>query len=186
MADKALIVIDMTKAFASEEGSVFHPQAKEIVPNVSDLVERARNDDVPVIWTVDFHRKGKPDWELERVRGHGMEGTVDVEFLEELQPKEDEIVLKKRRYSAFYGTDLDLILRDFGINELILVGTKVNVCIRATAQDAFTRNYSVIVPRECTSTGDSTIKRVNLDDINKYMGKVTSKKKAADIIMEEG
>lgn len=180
MNNIALLVIDMTKAFASTEGSVFHPEAASIVQNISEVVDEARSSGVPVIWTVDFHRKDKPDWELKWVRDHGMEGTQDVEFREDLSPNDDEIVLKKRRYSAFFGTDLDLILRDYGIDKLVLTGTKTNVCIRATAQDAFALNYRVFLPRECTSTDDETLQRVNLEDIDNYMGEVVGIDEAID------
>ncbi len=180
MNKKAVIVIDLTKAFASKEGSVFHREARDIVQNVRKVVKRARSNDIPVLWTVDFHRKGKPDWELKWVRKHGIEGTADVEFREDLRPEENEIVLKKRRYSAFFGTDLDLILRDYGVEELVIVGTKTNVCVRATAQDAFARNYRVLVPRECTSTDDETIQKVNLDDIDNYMGEVIDLEEALE------
>jgi nicotinamidase-related amidase len=96
-----------------------------------------------------------------------------------LEPHEADYVITKRRYSAFVGTDLDLILRDNHIDTLFLTGTKTNVCIRATAQDAFEHNYRVIVPRDCVSTDKAHLHEANLEDIQKYLGRVVSLEKLA-------
>ena len=93
-------------------------------------------------------------------------------------------MITKRRYSAFVGTDLDLILRDNHIDTLVLTGTKTNVCIRATAQDAFEHNYRVIVPRECVSTDKPHLHEANLEDIGKYMGRVLSQDEALALLGE--
>ena len=94
-------------------------------------------------------------------------------------------MIPKRRYSAFVGTDLDLILRDNRIDTVFLVGTKTNVCIRATATDAFQRNYRVIVPRECVSTDKLHLQEANLEDIDKYLGRVVSTEEALALLQTE-
>ena len=80
------------------------------------------------------------------------------------------------------GTDLDLILRDNHIDAVCLIGTKTNVCIRATAQDAFMRNYRVIVPRECVATDKQHLHEANLEDIGNYMGQVVSTEAALEML----
>jgi nicotinamidase-related amidase len=94
-------------------------------------------------------------------------------------------VIHKRRYSAFVGTDLDLILRDNHVDTLFLTGTKTNVCIRATAQDAFESNYHVIVPHECVSTDKLHLHEANLEDISKYMGRVVSLEEAVALLGDD-
>lgn len=174
MARLALLVIDVVRDFTDPAGKVSHPQAGEIVPRIDALVQTARPRGVVIIWVIDAHRPGKPDWELEHVRVHCEAGTFGVELAPPLASAPEDYVLHKRRYSAFMGTDLDLILRDNRIETLILTGTKTNVCIRATAQDAFELNYRVIVPRDCVSTDKEHLQQANLEDINRYFGRVVS------------
>jgi nicotinamidase-related amidase len=171
----AVLVIDMIRDFTDlEHGRVANP-----------FSAAARELGAVIIWFVDQHRAGKPDWELENVRAHGEEGTVGVEIDPGLQPQPQDYQVVKRRYSAFVGTDLDLILRDNRIERVILTGTKTNVCIRATATDAFERNYAVIVPRECVATDKSHLHEANLEDIGKYMGKVMSAQEALALLASE-
>lgn len=182
MTNKAVLVIDVVKDFTDPSGKVPHPQAAAIVPRIETFVAQARAQDALIIWIIDQHRVGKPDWELENVRDHCMEGTPGVELAPPLAPAEQDYVINKRRYSAFMGTDLDLILRDNHIDTVFLVGTKTNVCIRATAQDAFQHNYHVIVPRECVSTDKEHLQIANLEDIDKYLGRVVSVDEAVSLL----
>lgn len=182
----AVLVIDVVKDFTDPSGKVPHPQAARIVPHIADFVDAARTRGARVIWVIDQHRVGKPDWELEYVREHCLEGTPGVELAPPLAPQPEDYVLNKRRYSAFFGTDLDLILRDNRIDTLFLAGTKTNVCIRATAQDAFQNNYRVIVPRECVSTDKEHLHAANLEDIDKYMGRVVPVADALALLDAEG
>ncbi|MCB9460689.1 MAG: cysteine hydrolase [Anaerolineaceae bacterium] len=171
----AVLVIDMIRDFTDmEHGKVPNEPASKMVPTVVQFVEDARQQGALIIWVVDSHRPGKPDWELENVRDHCRADTIGVELAPPLQPQPQDYLINKRRYSAFVGTDLDLILRDNHIDTLFLAGTKTNVCIRATAQDAFSNNYRVIVPRECVATDKPHLHEANLEDIDRYLGRVTS------------
>ncbi|MBC7811277.1 MAG: cysteine hydrolase [Burkholderiales bacterium] len=170
----AVLVIDVVRDFTDPNGKVPHADAAKIVPVIDEFVHEARSLGALIIWVIDSHREGKPDWELLNVRAHCEEGTPGVELAPPLAPEPQDYIFTKRRYSAFMGTDLDLILRDNHIDTLVLTGTKTNVCIRATATDAFQNNYRVIVPRECVSTDKPHLHEANLEDIGKYMGRVTS------------
>jgi nicotinamidase-related amidase len=185
MDKKAVLVIDVVKDFTDPAGKVPHPQAAEIVPQIERLVNEARAHGVLIIWVIDRHRAGKPDWELDHVRDHCTENTPGVELAPPLEPADEDYVIHKRRYSAFVGTDLDLILRDNHIHTLFLTGTKTNVCVRATAQDAFELNYQVIVPRECVSTSKPHLHEANLEDIGKYLGRVVSIDEAITLLAAE-
>jgi nicotinamidase-related amidase len=186
MSRTALLVIDMVRDFADlEHGKVANAGAAAMVPVIADFVEQARQHGARIIWVIDSHRAGKPDWELEHVRAHCDDSTIGVELAPGLEPQPDDYVITKRRYSAFAGTDLDLILRDNRIERLILTGTKTNVCIRATAQDAFQNNYHVIVPRECVATDRQHLHEANLEDIDRYLGRVMSAAEALALLAEE-
>lgn len=182
----AVLVVDMIRDFTDlERGRVANPVSAALAPTVQTFVEQARARGALIIWFIDQHRAGKPDWELEHVRPHGEEGSVGVELDPRLHPQPEDYQVVKRRYSAFVGTDLDLILRDNRIERIILTGTKTNVCIRATATDAFERNYHVIVPRECVATDKAHLHEANLEDIGKYMGKVISADEALALLEVE-
>ena len=186
MLRSAVLVIDMVRDFTDmERGRVPNLPASQMVDTVAAFVEQARGFGARIIWVIDSHRPGKPDWELENVRGHCEEGTIGVELAPPLQPKPEDYLFTKRRYSAFVGTDLDLILRDNHIERVFLCGTKTNVCIRATATDAFERNYHVVVPRECVATDKQHLHDADLEDIGKYMGKVTSMDEALALLADE-
>lgn len=182
----AVLVIDMVRDFTDMvHGKVPNAGAGKIVPVIADFVERARQSGAVIIWVIDSHRPGKPDWELENVRAHCEGGTPGVELAPPLVPLPEDYVITKRRYSAFVGTDLDLILRDNRIERVFLTGTKTNVCIRATATDAFERNYHVVVPRECVATDKQHLHDANLEDIDKYMGRVVSVDAALELLDTE-
>lgn len=169
----AVLVIDMVRDFTDmENGKVPNEDAGKIVPAIDAFVNQARAAGARIIWVIDTHRAGKPDWELEHVRDHCTEGTPGVELAPPLEPNDADYVIRKRRFSAFMGTDLDMILRDNHIDTVFLAGTKTNVCIRATAQDAFSYNYYVVVPLECVATDKPHLHEANLEDIGKYMGRV--------------
>ncbi len=182
----AVLVVDMIRDFTDlERGRVANPVSAALAPVVQVFVEQARTRGAIIIWFIDQHRAGKPDWELEHVRPHGEEGSVGVELDPRLHPLPEDYQVIKRRYSAFVGTDLDLILRDNRIERVILTGTKTNVCIRATATDAFERNYHVVVPRECVATDKAHLHEANLEDIGKYIGKVMSVDEALALLEAE-
>ncbi len=183
MMKSAVLVIDMVRDFTDmEQGKVPNAGAGQIVPVIADFVAHARQAGAVIIWVIDSHRPGKPDWELENVRAHCEGGTLGVELAPPLAPLPEDYVITKRRYSAFVGTDLDLILRDNHIERVFLTGTKTNVCIRATATDAFERNYRVIVPRDCVATDKPHLHDANLEDIDKYMGRVVPVDTALELL----
>ncbi len=181
---QAVLVIDLVKDFTDPAGKVPHETAAQIVPRVDAFVRAARAVGALIVWIVDFHRAGKPDWELQNVRAHCMEGTPGVELAPPLAPQAQDYLLHKRRYSAFFATDLDLILRENDVRRVFLTGTKTNVCVRATAQDAFQLGYRVVVPRECVSTDKAHLHQANLEDIGKYLGKVTTTEEALALLGE--
>jgi len=115
-----------------------------------------------------------------------MEGTFGIEIDPLLiVDEEKDYVIPKRRYSGFFGTDLDLVLRENGIENTIIVGTKTNCCIRATVTDAFYLDYTPYVIRECVATNDEVVNEVHLKDIDKYLGHVIDMKRFQEMLDQE-
>lgn len=173
MNNTALLVIDMVYDFADPNGLVYYPQNEEILPRIRKLIDKAREHNALNIFVVDSHRQGKYDSELEGVRLHCIHGTGGDEIMPCLGYNEEtDFIVTKRRYSSFFGTDLDLILREHGVKNVIICGTKTNCCIRSTVHDAYFLNYKVYVPRECVATNSEVVNDVHLTDIDKYYGRV--------------
>lgn len=146
---RALIVIDMLKDFI-EEGAVLEvPMGRKIIDNVKKLIKCARERKMPVIYVCDAHLMN--DGEFEYWPPHAIKGTRGAEVIDELKPTEGDVIVEKRRYSGFYGTSLDLLLRENGVKELIMTGVLTNVCVFFTAADAFMRGYKVIVVSDGTA-----------------------------------
>jgi nicotinamidase-related amidase len=141
----ALLVIDMLNDFIEEKGALVVPGAKRIVPFIREVLEEFRSLGRPVIFIKDSHRPD--DAEFAYWPPHAVAGTWGGEVVEELKPLPGEYQVSKRRYSAFFGTDLDLVLRELGVEKVYLTGVLTNICVYATALDAAMRGYRVAVFR---------------------------------------
>src|SRR3712207_364034 len=104
----ALVVIDMQNDFVKEGGSLRVPDAEPTLPAIGRLLELARGAGMRVVFSQDTHGDGDPEWEI--WPEHAREGTWGWRIVEELAPRDDEVVLRKVRYDAFYGTHLDHLL----------------------------------------------------------------------------
>ena len=151
-AKTALIVVDMQNDFVKEGGTLVVPDAEATVPTIKGLLDSARESGIRVVFTQDTHNEGDPEWEIwpEHVR----EGSWGWEIVEELKPLEAEVVIRKVRYDAFYGTHLDHFLRIWDVDTLIICGTVANICVHYTAASAALRWYGVIIPKDATSALD--------------------------------
>ncbi|MDQ4043813.1 MAG: cysteine hydrolase [Actinomycetota bacterium] len=151
-ARTALIVVDMQNDFVKEGGSLVVPDAEGTIPAIRRLLDLARESGMKVIFTQDTHTDGDPEWEIwpEHVR----EGSWGWQIVDELEPREEELVIRKVRYDAFYGTHLDHFLRVWDVDTLIVCGTVANICVHYTAASAALRWYNVIIPKDATSALD--------------------------------
>ena len=174
MTKTALLVIDMVYDFAHPNGAVYYPQNGVILPKICATIKECREKNIQIFFIQHYHREFVFDKELTSGRRlNCIEGTGGEALMPELgyDPKTDYLV-KKRRYNAFCGTDLDLILRENGITTLLIVGTKTNCCIRATVEGAYHLDYEAVVIEDCVATNDEVTNQVHLTDISKYLGKV--------------
>ena len=186
MTRTAILVIDMIREFCDpDNGLVYIQNAERIVPALHEFVNEARAAGTLIIWIIDQHRPNKPDFELDRVRFHCTEGSQGVELVPPLEALPEDYVVTKSRYSAFFATDLDLILRNENVNRLVLTGTKTNVCVRAAAQDAFARNYDLLIPRELVTTDRENLHLANLEDMERYFGRVLPAEEVMALLQEE-
>lgn len=166
---KALLVIDMLKDFIEKDGALTTGAAgREIIGFINEKIQKFRNEGFPIIFVCDNHEKD--DKEFDMFPAHCIAGTRGSEIIDELEQKEEDKIIKKRRYSAFYGTDLDLYLREKEINEIHLVGVNTNICVLYTAADGRNINYQVTVYEGGVASFDEKAHRFALQELENTLG----------------
>lgn len=166
---RALLVIDMLNDFIEEKGSLFVGEsARNIILFIKQKIEEFRKETCPVIFICDSHEKD--DREFEMFPPHCISGTWGSMVIKDLEPAKEDKMIKKRRYSAFYGTDLDLYLRERGIKELYLVGVCTNICVLYTAKDARERGYSVKIYKDGVASFDEKAHEFALVEAKNTLG----------------
>ena len=150
----ALLVIDMQRYFVDPSGAAFLPSAQAILANVQRLIRVFRRERRPVIYTEHVHRADGldagilSDWWDDLI----IEGTRDSEIDPAIAPRQSDKVVVKHRYSAFYGTDLETVLRVREIKDVVICGVMTNLCCESTARDAFYRDYRTFFLADATGT----------------------------------
>lgn len=165
---KALLIIDMLKDFLDQDGALSIGDSQQIIQNVSSRLEQWRAGGNPVIYIMDRHLPD--DAEFKMFPPHCLAGEKGGEVVDELAPRQGDILIHKRRYSAFFGTDLDLTLRELGVGELELAGVCTNICVLYTAADARMLNYAVTVRRDCVASFDAEAHAFALTEMEKTLG----------------
>jgi biuret amidohydrolase len=157
----AMIVVDMQNDFVAPGAAMETPAARRIVPRLAEALRICRDAGIKIVYTAHVHRRDGSDMGLFddmhppiANRAALVDGTPGVEIYPELAPIAGEHVIKKHRYSGFFGTDLDIILREWGVDTVIISGTTTENCCHATARDAMFRNYRVVFLSDATATYD--------------------------------
>ena len=185
----ALLIIDMQKdfcieGFATSRAGRDLTATRGIIPALQELLTSARDAGVLVghvgVWTLENHGSDSGPWLAQRRRSTYssdklcMEGSEGAEFIDELAPRADEIVIRKHRYSGFKGTDLDMLLRAHEIKTVITSGVSTNVCVESTLREAFELGYYVCVPRDAVASWDMNLHEATLRTVTHRFGLVAS------------
>ena len=179
----AILMVDMLNDFLKPGGKMVLDTGKVIIEPSSRLIERARNNRIPIVYVNDSHRPGlRQDREFKKRAEHCIEGTWGAEVIRELKPQEGDFVVKKRRFSGFYETDLDLTLKDLEIDTVVIIGVVTNICVRSTIHDAFFRGYKVIIPRDCVMATGEREQESSLYDIETHFGEVTTLERVMELM----
>lgn len=171
----ALIIIDMQNDFVLPGAPLCVRGAQPTVPTIRELLDQARAKGWHVIHVVREHLRDGSDVEAGRAslftEGPGIcvPGTQGARIVDELSPLPNEIILRKRRFSAFFHTELDLILRRLGVGTLLIAGTQYPNCVRGTAVDAMSLDYRPIVVTDACSAQSEEVAASNIRDM-KNMG----------------
>ncbi|MFX1255858.1 MAG: cysteine hydrolase family protein [Promethearchaeota archaeon] len=178
----ALLVIDMQDEFVKPHWTPYWvPEATRQVPKIKKMIEHCRKKRIPVIYTVfsrthhyfdrpltgNFMPNRYPELDIDR-----SSFFIDVRVWHELKPKEDEIVIHKPSYGAFYDTPLETILKNMGKDTVIICGTLTNFCCGTTARQAYERSFKVVFGSDITSTDDPEMQEPELKVLRKGFAKV--------------
>ena len=185
----ALLVIDMQDEFVKPHWSPdWVPMATQQVPRIKVLTEHCRDKGIPVIYTVYSRTHHYLDRPKTGKFMSGRHSHLDINFSQfyvdgkvwhELAPRQDEVVIQKPSYGAFYDTPLETILKNMEKDTVIICGTLTNYCCGGTARQAYERSFNVVFGSDVTSTDDPEMQEPELKVLRKGYAKVMT---AAQII----
>jgi isochorismate hydrolase len=156
----ALLIIDMQEFFRGI--------AAPVVSNVKKIIDYCQHKDLKIIYTRHGHRDINVDGGMLAVwwDSYARYGSPEWEIIKEFSPRENDILIDKNRYSAFYDTDLDIILKGAGIEQVIITGVMTNCCCETTARDAFMRDYRVFFISDATATATEELHLSSLKNLD--------------------
>ncbi len=161
----AFIVVDMQNDFVAPGAPMEIAAGRAMAPTLQRALACCREHGIPVIYTAHVHRAGGCDLGRFADADNGrsdvllregmalIEGTPGADIFPEIAPHAGEIVISKHRYSAFFGTDLEIILRGLGVSIVAIAGVSTDNCCHATARDALFRDFRVVVLADATASG---------------------------------
>lgn len=180
----ALIIVDMQNDFCHEEGysvKVLGDISGTIaaIPKIKTLADKCRQSGIPVF---NVYVSLLPDYSdtafpMDKLPSGAawpsmcVEGTFGVQIVDELKPQENDYMICKKSYGAFFHTLLDLILRNKGVKTLIMADVATNVCIETTAREARDLGYNIIFSSDTTGTFTEEMHKATLETINMFSGK---------------
>ena len=180
----AVVVVDVQNGFCHPDGSLYAPASEEVVADVTDLVSTARDAGASIVYTRDVHppeqfEDARYYDEFERWGEHVVEGSWEAELVDELDVREDDHVVAKHTYDAFYRTDLEGYLDTHGIDDLLICGTLANVCVLHTAGSAGLRDYRPVLVEDALGYIEADHKAYAVDHADWLFGEVTTRDELA-------
>lgn len=148
----AIIVVDMLKDNLKESSrNPYYQEVKEIIPNLQRLLEEGRKRGFPIVFACDSFLEG--DFIFRgKMKIRALRGTKGAEVVDDLRPEPTDIVLPKRRFSAFFKTDLDQTLRTLRVDTIVVTGVTIEVCVLMTAMDGLSHDFSVVLLEDCAAS----------------------------------
>jgi len=189
----ALVVIDMQNDFCASDGFVAKggrdvSQVQEMAKRLPALIDHARRAGVLVVfvrcsYSTNENRFLSDVWLEQAARRQGdgytlvpvcQDGTFGGEYYGGIRPADGDIVVTKHRYSAFHGTDLDIILRSHGVRTIVLTGVSTHVCVETAAREAFVRDYYTVVVSDGSAAYSQQEHETALKLVDRFFGEVVS------------
>ncbi len=159
----AIIVVDMLKdTFKQGSQLPITQEARQIIPNLQRLLKEGRKKRLPVVYACDSFLK--EDFIFTgKTKFHSIQGTEGAEVVDDLKPEPLDTILRKRRFGAFFGTDLEQRLRRQGVDTIVVTGITTEVCVLTTAMDGLCHGLYVIILDDCSASHSKDKHRACLD-----------------------
>lgn len=171
----ALLVVDMTEEFTSDEYSLGRGDTgTRAIANVKGVLDASREAELPIYYTRpngDYPGAYMGVW-AEKKHNPTLDARPGNDVPAEIEPREDEVVIDKGKPSAFFGTHLADMLRYDGVDTVVVTGMVTSGCIRATVIDACSHNFKTIIPEECVADRADISHEVNLFEMDLKYGDV--------------
>ena len=194
----ALLVIDVQNLFTEPGAPLAAPDGPQVVVQINKLVDYCRAHNIPIIWVLETNRKDGNDmglmanhWKILAPPDSMLaEGSHWWELYPELHDDPTDIYVKKPKYNAFWGSDLEAVLRSLGTESLIFTGIAFDVCVYTTLIDAFHRDFNPVIAVDATGSpfpgtkcgwDNNSNREVSMWHIETLWGRVLT---AAEIITE--
>lgn len=169
MGKAALIVADMLNDFLDPQGSLYvGPQAREIIPFISEKIGEFRAQDSVVIFTCDAH--APDDREFKLFPPHAVKGTWGAQVIPELTPAPGDFRVEKTRYSAFSHTNLEELLKGVQVTEVHVVGVLTSICVLETVKELFDRDIPAVVYQQGVADADPEAHSFALKQMQRVLG----------------
>ncbi|MDN5288790.1 MAG: isochorismatase [Mucilaginibacter sp.] len=161
----ALLVMDMQAGIVAMLATL--PESAAILNNIAKAIAKAREQKIPVIYVVVGFRPGSPEvspnnksFAASKERFASVNMAEFMQVHEDLKPQADEVMVIKRRFSAFTGSDLEVILRAYGAQHLVLTGISTSGVVLSTLREAADKDYRLTVLADCCVDGDEEVHRI--------------------------
>ncbi|WP_277874720.1 isochorismatase family cysteine hydrolase [Mesobacillus harenae] len=168
----ALLIIDMINSFDFDHGPTLAEKTFVITDPILKLKQTFNKRELPVIFINDHYNLWKADFEkiIEHCRNE-----LSSPIFKKLIPHDDDYFLIKPKHSAFYGTALNTLLRQLRVDTLILTGIAGNICVLFTANDAYMREYHLVIPEDCIASNNDQDNDYTLKMMRNVLGANTNK-----------
>ena len=167
-AEVALILIDVINDLDFDSGDAMLPAALAMADRIKELKAKARAAGVPVIYVNDNF--GRWQSNFQKLIDHALETeSKGRPLVERLKPDEEDYFVLKPKHSGFFSTSLDILLDYLQVETLILTGIASNICVLFTANDAYMRDFNVVVPSDCVAANSEELNRAALEQIAKVL-----------------
>ena len=176
----ALVIVDVLNALDFPGGDAFLPRALQAAENIAALKARAASLGIPSIYVNDNGGRWRSDLR-ELLDACTREGVPGRPLGRLLRPLPEDYVVLKPKHSGFYSTTLDTVLTYLGCKRLVLTGLTLERCLLFTANDAFLRDYSLHVPRDCTAAIDAEDEAAALRILERVLGADTTTSTSIDL-----
>jgi nicotinamidase-related amidase len=152
-SDVVLILIDVISDFEFEDGEKLFKNALPMAKNLAALKKKAKKAKIPVIYVNDNFGKWQSDFK--KLLAHSLDEAVrGSKIVEMVAPDEDDYFVLKPKHSGFYSTTLEILLKHLQSKTLILTGVATDICVLFTANDAYLRDYKIVVPSDCVAANE--------------------------------